>query len=56
MSADWFPVVFIVFKVVVLGVAMFFAIKWHHDKDKMEKENAAREAREAAARQPRAPE
>ncbi|RRN78262.1 hypothetical protein EIM50_15510 [Pseudoxanthomonas sp. SGD-10] len=56
MSADWFPVVFIVFKVVVLGVAMFFAIKWHHDKDKLEKEKAAREAREAAARQPRAPE
>ena len=29
---DWFPVVFIVFKVLVLGIGMFFAIKWHHDQ------------------------
>ncbi|MDR6990493.1 hypothetical protein [Luteimonas sp. 3794] len=37
---DWFPIVFIVFKVVVLGTGMFFAIKWHHDqarKDAQEK-------------------
>ena len=31
---DWFPIVFIVFKVVVLGTGMFFAIKWHHDQAK----------------------
>ncbi|WP_157072103.1 hypothetical protein [Cupriavidus sp. HPC(L)] len=29
---DWFPIVFIVFKVLVLGTGMFFAIKWHYDK------------------------
>jgi len=28
---DWFPVVFIVFKVLVIGTGMFLAIKWHHD-------------------------
>jgi|GEM_PF-1122063 len=39
---DWFPIVFIVFKVVVLGTGMFFAIKWHHDqakKDAQEKKD-----------------
>lgn len=35
---DWFPIVFITFKVVVLGVGMFFAIKWHHDQAKKSKE------------------
>jgi hypothetical protein len=29
---DWFPIVFITFKVLALGTAMFFAIKWHHDQ------------------------
>jgi len=40
---DWFPIVFIVFKVVVLGTGMFFAIKWHHDqakKDEQDKKDA----------------
>ena len=31
---DWFPIVFILFKVLVLGTGMFFAIKWHHDQGK----------------------
>jgi len=34
---DWFPVVFIVFKVLVLGIGMFFAIKWHYDQGKKKK-------------------
>ncbi|SFA74229.1 hypothetical protein SAMN03159496_00101 [Rhizobium sp. NFR07] len=29
---DWVPVVFVTFKVLALGVAMFFAIKWHFDQ------------------------
>lgn len=48
---DWFPIVFIVFKVVVLGTGMFYAIKWHHDqakKDAREKEEQAQ--REAERR------
>lgn len=49
---DWFPIVFIIFKVVVLGTGMFFAIKWHHDqakKDAREKaEQAQREAEQKA--------
>jgi hypothetical protein len=31
------PTVFIVFKVGVLGIGMFLAIKWHYDKAKREK-------------------
>ncbi len=34
---DWFPIVFIVFKVLVLGTGMFLAIKWHHDQGKKKK-------------------
>lgn len=29
---DWVPVVFVVFKVAVLGIGMFFAVKWHYDQ------------------------
>ncbi len=31
---DWFPIVFIPFKLAVLGTGMYFAIKWHHDQAK----------------------
>ena len=35
---DWIPVVFVVFKFLVLGTGMFFAIKWHYDQGKKGKE------------------
>ena len=35
---DWIPVVFIVFKLLVVGTAMFFSIKSHRDKEKEEQE------------------
>jgi hypothetical protein len=35
---DWIPVVFIAFKLLVLGTAMFFSIKSHRDKEKEEQE------------------
>jgi hypothetical protein len=42
---EWIPVVFVVFKALVLGTGMFFAIKWHYDqgrkKRKTEKETRA---------------
>lgn len=34
---DWIPIVFVTFKVLVLGTGMFFAIKWHYDQGKKEK-------------------
>ncbi len=34
---NWVPIVFLVFKLVVFGVGMFFAIKWHYDQDKKKK-------------------
>jgi len=34
---EWIPAVFIAFKVSVLGIGMFLAIKWHYDKAKNEK-------------------
>lgn len=35
---DLVPIVFFTFKVLVFGTCMFFAIKWHYDKGKKEKE------------------
>ncbi len=31
---DFFPIVFLPFKLLVLGIGMFYAIKWHHDQAK----------------------
>ena len=38
---DWIPIVFVTFKVIVLGTGMFFAIKWHYDQGKKRKEKHA---------------
>jgi hypothetical protein len=38
---DWIPIVFVTFKVLVFGTGMFFAIKWHYDQGKKEKEMRA---------------
>jgi len=35
---EWIPVVFVTFKLLVLGTGMFYAIKWHYDQGKKEKE------------------
>lgn len=34
---EWVPTVFIAFKVGVLGIGMFLAVKWHYDKARKEK-------------------
>jgi heme/copper-type cytochrome/quinol oxidase subunit 2 len=34
---NWVPIVFIIFKVGVLGIGMFFSIKWHYDQAKSSK-------------------
>ena len=36
---DWIPIVLVTFKALVLGVGMFFAIKWHYDQGKKEKDH-----------------
>jgi len=39
---EWVPIVLLVFKLLVLGTGMFYAIKWHHDQDKkQEKETGS---------------
>ena len=35
---DWIPIVFVTFKFLVLGTGMFFAIKWHYDQGKKDKD------------------
>jgi hypothetical protein len=34
---EWIPIGLLVFKLVVFGTGMFFAIKWHYDKEKKNK-------------------
>ncbi|WP_295993169.1 hypothetical protein [Rugamonas sp.] len=31
---DWIPIVFVAFKLIVLGTGMFYAVKWHYDQGK----------------------
>lgn len=38
---DWFPIVMLPLKIIILGVCMFFAIKWHYDQDKIKKREAS---------------
>jgi len=35
---DWVPIVFMTFKLLVLGAVVFFSIKSHRDKEKEEQE------------------
>ncbi|MFZ6654769.1 hypothetical protein [Undibacterium sp. TJN19] len=37
---EWIPIVLVTFKALVLGVGMFFAIKWHYDQGRKEKDYA----------------
>jgi len=37
---EWIPIVFVTFKVLVLATGMYYAIKWHYDQGKKEKEQA----------------
>jgi heme/copper-type cytochrome/quinol oxidase subunit 2 len=37
---DWIPIVLVTFKVLVLGTGMFFAIKWHYDQGKKDRDMA----------------
>lgn len=41
---DWVPVVLFTFKILVFGTGMFFAVKWHYDKEKEGRGNGKRVA------------
>ena len=47
---EWFPIVAVTFKFVVLGTGMFYAIKWHYDQGKKGKEMERREVVRTAAK------
>ena len=38
---EWIPVVFFTFKFLVLGIGMYFAIKWHYDQGRKLKDKRA---------------
>jgi hypothetical protein len=35
---EWIPIVLVTFKFVVLATGMFYAIKWHYDQGKKDKD------------------
>lgn len=37
---EWIPIVFVTFKALVLGIGMYYAIKWHYDQGKKNKDKA----------------
>jgi hypothetical protein len=39
---DWIPAVFVTFKALVLGIGMFFAVKWHYDQGTKKKKRDKR--------------
>jgi hypothetical protein len=47
---EWIPVVFVTFKALVLGIGMFFAIKWHYDQGKKGKLDERRAVLRAAGK------
>ena len=47
---DWTPIVFVAFKILVLGTGMFYAIKWHYDQGKKGKVRSKRELLRAGAK------
>ena len=47
---DWIPIVFVTFKLLVLGTGMFFAVKWHYDQGQKKKAMDKRAVLRAAAK------
>ncbi|KGF82388.1 hypothetical protein IA69_06115 [Massilia sp. JS1662] len=47
---EWIPAVFVIFKGLVLGTGMFFAIKWHYDQGKKGKVEERRAVLHAAGK------
>ena len=47
---DWFPIVAVTFKFLVLGTGMFFAVKWHYDQGKKTKKMEKAEEKRAVLR------
>jgi len=47
---EWIPIVLVTFKMLVLGIGMFFAIKWHYDQGKKGKRHEKQKERRAVLR------
>jgi glucosamine 6-phosphate synthetase-like amidotransferase/phosphosugar isomerase protein len=45
---EWVPTVLITFKVLVLTIGMYFAVKWHYDKNRKDRQTVLRASVTAA--------
>lgn len=43
---EWVPVFLVTFKLIVFGTGMFYAIKWHYDREQEEKAKKEKQKRE----------
>jgi len=34
---EYFPIVMLPLKLLVVGIGMYYSIKWHHDQDKLKR-------------------
>ncbi|MEM9585251.1 MAG: hypothetical protein AAGA08_19255 [Pseudomonadota bacterium] len=41
--SDIFPLIFFPFKIIVLAIGAYFAIKWHYDEDNRQRKKRAQE-------------
>lgn len=48
---EWVPIGLVAFKAIVFGTGMFFAIKWHYDKERAEKQKKEEERLRASGLQ-----
>ncbi|WP_373465571.1 hypothetical protein [Agrobacterium larrymoorei] len=49
---EYFPIVMLPLKLLVVGIGMYYSIKWHHDQDKLKRaeDEKRKEQMEAAAK------
>lgn len=47
--SDIFPLIFFPFKIIVLGVGAYFAIKWHYDEDNRQRKRRAMEREQSVS-------
>lgn len=47
--ADLFPLIFFPFKIIVLAIGAYYAIKWHRDREKEEQKKAEAMKRQSSA-------
>lgn len=46
---DWFPIVLLPLKIIVVGIGWYYSVKWHYEQDQKKKNETLAAAERAAA-------